>query len=68
MRVRIYKVGNKYRAQTKVWYWPFWRWYRDVLPIGSGYKRIKNFNSLKEIRDHFKKPNEYTELLDEFNI
>ena len=72
MRVRIYKVGNKYRAKIKTWYWPFWIWQREpqhFIPGGpSSVQPIMNFSSLKEARDHFKKQDEYTELIEEFYV
>lgn len=72
MKVRIYKVGNKYRVKLKTWYWPFWRWLREpqhFIPGGPcNIQPIINFKSRDEARKFFTKENEYVEMLEEFDV
>lgn len=72
MKVRLYKVGNKYRAKIKTWYWPFWRWLRKpqhfILGGPTNVQPIINFESLREARNYFRQTDSYTELLEEFNV
>ena len=57
MKVRIYKVGNKYRAKTKSWYWPFWLWVRHpqhFIPGGpSNIQPIINFDTRSDAKQYF---------------